>query len=134
MKTAVSEIVKAVVIAAAFASSAMAMVDGTPHDLTAVAGGEVCHYCHVPHGAMANTPLWGHKLSNAVYKIYQSTSLVAKVGQPTGSSKLCLSCHDGTIAIASTVTGGAGGMYISPGEKNLGTDLSDDHPISFTYS
>ena len=119
---------------AAFASSGKAMIDGTPHDLTAVAGGEVCHYCHTPHGAIANTPLWSHKLSNAVYKIYQSTSLVANVGQPTGSSKLCLSCHDGTVAIANMGAGGVGGTYISPGEKNLGTDLSDDHPISFVYT
>ena len=134
MRTAVSEIVKVVVILTAFASPVTALINGTPHDLSAVAGGEVCHYCHTPHGAIANTPLWSHKLSNAVYKIYQSTSLVAKVGQPTGSSKLCLSCHDGTVAIASTVTGGPGGVYISPGEKNLGTDLSDDHPISFVYT
>jgi len=114
-------------------SPVMALIEGSPHDLSAVAQGDTCSFCHTPHGAMANTPLWSHKLSNAVYKIYQSSSLVAKVGQPTGSSKLCLSCHDGTVAITSGITGG-GGIYISPGEKNLGTDLSDDHPISFVYS
>jgi predicted CXXCH cytochrome family protein len=33
-----------------------------------------------------------------------------------------------------TTKGGAGGIYITPGSANLGTDLSDDHPISFVYS
>jgi predicted CXXCH cytochrome family protein len=57
------------------------------------------------------------------------------VDQPTGSSKLCLSCHDGTIALEATIRGGGGGQtYIPPGATNLGTDLSDDHPVSFVYS
>ncbi len=109
-------------------------IEGTPHDLSAVAGGASCSFCHTPHGAMPGTPLWSHALSTAVYKIYESSSLKAKVGQPTGYSKLCLSCHDGTVALTETLTGGAGGAYIAAGSANLGTDLSDDHPISFVYS
>jgi len=109
-------------------------IQGTPHDLSPVAGGAACSFCHTPHGAMPGTPLWSHTLSTAVYKIYESSSLEAKVGQPTGSSKLCLSCHDGTVALTETITGGTGGAYISAGSANLGTDLSDDHPISFVYS
>ncbi|MCL5280213.1 MAG: hypothetical protein M1376_09940 [Planctomycetes bacterium] len=109
-------------------------IQGTPHDLSPVAGGGSCSFCHTPHGALPGTPLWSHKLSTAVYKIYESSSLKAKVGQPTGSSKLCLSCHDGTVALTETITGAAGGAYISAGGSNLGTDLSDDHPISFVYS
>lgn len=115
--------------------NAMAVVQGTPHDLSAIGGGNTCSFCHTPHGSLSGTPLWNHTLSTATYKIYQSSSLDAKVGQPTGSSKLCLSCHDGTIALTETVTGQVGGStYISPGAANLGTDLSDDHPISFVYS
>ncbi len=124
-----------VFVTLAACSAVFGVIENTPHDLTAVAGGNPCGYCHTPHGAMAGTPLWNHKLSNAVYKIYQSTSLEADVGQPTGSSKLCLSCHDGTVALTESITGaGAGGAYIPPGAANLGTDLSDDHPISFVYS
>ncbi len=115
--------------------AAVAQTEGSPHDLSAVAGGNVCSFCHTPHGALSGTPLWSHKLSSAVYRIYQSSSLEANVGQPTGSSKLCLSCHDGTVALSETVTSpSAGGAYIPPGAANLGTDLSDDHPISFVYS
>jgi predicted CXXCH cytochrome family protein len=113
----------------------LALTEGTPHDLSAVTGGNTCGFCHTPHGALTGTPLWSHKLSTAVYTIYQSSSLEARVGQPTGSSKLCLSCHDGTVALTETVSGGSkGGTYIAPGAANLGTDLSDDHPISFVYS
>ncbi len=112
-----------------------AQIEGTPHDLSAVAGGATCSFCHTPHGALAGTPLWSHKLSNAVYTIYQSSSLEAEVGQPTGSSKLCLSCHDGTVALAESLgSGPTSSTYIAPGTANLGTDLSDDHPISFVYS
>lgn len=110
-------------------------IQGTAHDLSAVGGANSCGFCHTPHRALTGTPLWNHKLSDAVYKIYQSTSLEASVGQPTGSSKLCLSCHDGTVALNATISGNyLGGATISPGAANLGTDLSDDHPVSFTYS
>jgi len=124
-----------VVGVAAWNVSVEASIEGSPHDLSAVTGGGTCSFCHTPHGALVGTPLWSHKLSTAVYRIYQSSSLEADVGQPTGSSKLCLSCHDGTVALTETITGGASGStYIAPGSANLGTDLSDDHPISFVYS
>lgn len=111
-------------------------VTGSAHDFSpGKDGSKACQYCHTPHRAMANTPLWNHKLSNAVYTIYSSSSLDAKVGQPTGSSKLCLSCHDGTIALESTLRNAGGGRTLMPpGKARLGTDLSDDHPISFVYS
>ena len=118
----------------AAAGSVSGGVEGTAHDLSATQGGDVCGFCHTPHGAIGGTPLWNHRLSNAYYQIYQSTSLQAKPGQPTGSSKLCLSCHDGTIALGDTVRGNYSGAKIPPGKTNLDTDLSDDHPIGFVYS
>lgn len=76
--------------------------------------------------------------------------MVATVGQPTGSSKLCLSCHDGTIAIGALLnlpgpllagTLNVTGPGITPqgtiaptSAAYMGTDLRDDHPISFDYS
>ena len=124
--------IKILIIIALLQSPVAATIRSTPHDLSAVYGGNVCNYCHTPHSTMSTTPSWNHKMSTAVYRIYQSSSLEAQVGQPTGSSKLCLSCHDGTVALNATISGGdAGGAFISPGAANLGTDLSDDHPISF---
>ncbi len=123
------------VIAVLLRSAVAASIIGTPHDLSPMGEEDACHYCHTPHGALAGTPLWNHELSTAVYQIYQSSSLDAEPGQPTGPSKLCLSCHDGTVALTQTISGGSGGgTYMPPGAANLGTDLSDDHPISFVYS
>lgn len=135
MKTRWTNLIMRFVIVAIGGATTLAQTEGSPHDLSAVAGGNACSFCHTPHGALSGTPLWSHKLSMAVYRIYQSSSLEANVGQPTGSSKLCLSCHDGTVALAETIkSNSAGGAYIAPGAANLGTDLSDDHPISFVYS
>lgn len=125
-----------------------ASIVNSPHNLSATGSGavhspseqELCIFCHAPHGAAQARALWNRQLSTAAYKVYTSSTLQAKPGQPTGSSKLCLSCHDGTIAVGSVLSRGepvmmAGGVTtIPPGSKgNLGTDLSDDHPISFIY-
>ena len=135
MKIRWIELIKLLIVITIGRSTAIAQIDGSPHDLTAVAGGTSCSFCHTPHGAITGTPLWSHQLSTAVYNIYQSSSLEANVGQPTGSSKLCLSCHDGTVALTESIRSSSfGGTYIAPGAANLGTDLSDDHPISFVYS
>lgn len=107
--------------------------------ITALDEDRVCIFCHTPHHATSVIPLWSRKSSNAIYDLYASTSLVAKPGQPTGGSRLCLSCHDGTIAIGMLegltqpipMTGGITTMPV--GASNLETDLSDDHPISFAY-
>jgi len=100
---------------------------------------QVCIFCHTPHNAAPVRPLWNRSLPLASYKTYTSNSLKALPGQPTGSSKLCLSCHDGTIALGNVLSRGeqiqmANGITtLPPGKSNLGTDLSDDHPISFKY-
>ncbi len=84
-------------------------------------------------------PLWNHTKSGATYTLYSSTTLNAVPGQPDGSSVLCLACHDGTVALGNIVNGPsisfAGGVTVMPsGTKNLSTDLSNDHPISFLYT
>ena len=53
-------------------------------------------------------------------------------GQPDGNSKLCLSCHDGTVALENYSGTTTGTHYISL-TNNVGTNLSNDHPISMTY-
>lgn len=97
--------------------------------------GELCRPCHVPHRAITdvpNSPLWSHTSSTALYEVYSSPTLNSTPGQPTGKSKLCLSCHDGTIALGDHVGGSAPGGYIKPNFKQ-GTVLTDNHPISFDY-
>lgn len=119
---------------------------GSKHDLSVAGGGqikaltesEVCIFCHTPHRA-GELPLWNHFLSSVTYTPYRSSTIRATVGQPSGASKLCLSCHDGTVALGMVYSRGTpiqmqGGITtLPPGHSNLGTDLSDDHPVSFTY-
>lgn len=120
----------------AVSGSLFAVISGSAHDF-ATAGwngtGEICIVCHTPHNAMStNGPLWNHTETSATFTLYSSPSLDATdLGQPAGVSKLCLSCHDGTVALDSF--GGATGSTFITGTDNLGTDLSNDHPISFTY-
>ncbi len=101
---------------------------------------EICIFCHAPHSGLPTSPLWNKKASGVTYVLYGSSTLQAIPGQPDGSSILCLSCHDGTIALGNinnrtTNLNFSGGITTMPtGSKNLSTDLSDDHPISFDYT
>lgn len=132
---------------------------GGPGGTRAQTESQVCVFCHTPHGATAvpGAPLWNRQLSGATYTTYTSSSLDAvrvagQLDQPAGSSRLCLSCHDGTLAIgqvnvrggqqnvsiAMTGTGAGGVMPAGDGlttgyTRNLGTDLTNDHPISLTF-
>ena len=110
---------------------------GSAHDFSQAGwntGGKVCVTCHVPHKSdttVADAPLWNHKLQTTSYALYTRPTLKATVGQPGGNSKLCLSCHDGTVAIDSF--GGATGTTMISAANNLGNSLKDDHPIGFTF-
>lgn len=132
-----------------------ALPDGASRTVQARSESQICAFCHTPHKAtkQGQAPIWNRKLSNATYSPYTSTSINAvDLGQPNTKSKLCLSCHDGTLAIGSVnvlnreedpqinMTGVAadGTMPDGLGERTgftrrLGTDLTNDHPISFTY-
>jgi predicted CXXCH cytochrome family protein len=110
-------------------------ISGSAHDFSGASWndtGEICAPCHTPHNAMGTTvPLWNHDTSEAIFTLYDSPSLDATVDQPGSASLACLSCHDGTVALDSF--GGNTGTIMISGEANLGTDLSDDHPVSFVY-
>ena len=38
------------------------------------------------------------------YITYESTTMTANISQPEGPTRLCLSCHDGTIAVGKVLT------------------------------
>jgi predicted CXXCH cytochrome family protein len=110
---------------------------GNPHNFSGATwntDGEICEPCHTPHNSIgpANTPLWNHGITTETFDTYSNTvSLDATMGQPNGSSKLCLSCHDGSVALDNF--SGAAGSTMLTGDALIGTDLKNDHPISFTY-
>ncbi len=111
-------------------------IDGTDHDFSASwSGGEICLPCHTPHFAdttVTDAPLWNHELTTQTFTLYTSTTLNAALAQPAGISKLCLSCHDGQTAM-DNFGGATGGTEIIGGAGDLDVDLTDDHPVSFTY-
>ncbi|MEW5943162.1 MAG: cytochrome c3 family protein [Pseudomonadota bacterium] len=159
--------------------AAQAGVVGSRHDLSNGMGsafphgapnvytnyGQVCVYCHTPHSANTDNNgklLWNRPFSTASYTLYSSPTSKLTPTQPTGassSSALCLSCHDGTIAVDSilrppkqsyTVSTTHRRMDVSlaadscgachneagiPGPEKafLGTDLSNDHPVNMIY-
>jgi len=110
-----------------------------PGEVRSVSETEVCKFCHIPHDAVVPQPLWGHALSSAEYRVPDVTSPSggkAPAPQPDGSSRLCLSCHDGTVALGDIGTGRpiamSGPQRLLPGRPGyIGTDLSGSHPISF---
>jgi predicted CXXCH cytochrome family protein len=111
-----------------------------PGSVKASEESQICIFCHTPHGASPVAPLWNRRDPGKSYIPYSSSTVQASPGQPTGASILCLSCHDGTIALGEVLSreapiSMAGGVVNMPqGRANLGTDLSDDHPISFHYT
>ncbi len=114
-------------------------IAGSAHDFSTEtwnSSGEICIVCHTPHNGdltVSDAPLWNHELTTTTFTLYSSPTLDATdLGQPAASSKLCLSCHDGTVALENFGGVTSGTNFIDPGHS-LGTDLSNDHPISFTY-
>ena len=120
------------------AHTSFAGITGSKHDFGTLgwAQNQICLPCHTPHnaivrdaqGALLGGPLWNHALSTATYTLYVDHDTGQNVtGKVDTNSMLCLSCHDGTVALDSF--GGATGSTMISGTANLGTDLSNDHPI-----
>ena len=91
-----------------------------------------CSYCHAPHSGL-NTGLWNQKLTTQAYTTYSSDTQTNKTTQPLlgSDSNQCLSCHDGTVAVGSTVAYGQvttfGSMYSS---DVFGSNMQPSHPFS----
>jgi len=118
-------------------------VSGTG-DIKALSETRICIFCHTPHNAAPQTPLWNKQLDAITYTLYDSSTIRAKPSQPTGPTRLCLSCHDGTLALGAILwpRDPATGLPLkiemtkeitSDRRSYLDIKLSDDHPVSFSY-
>lgn len=123
---------------------------------------EICVFCHTPHHSntdLANVPIWNRNNSTAAsYTAYGPTLGGSTVGAPGSTTLACLSCHDGVTTFDNLAnrpgkgTGAPSGMqfwknHFTVGisgiigstmadhniRKNLGTDLTNDHPVSIVY-
>lgn len=100
--------------------------------------GEVCVYCHTPHGANVNVaaPLWNRATPATSYTTYDKlgTNMTQTVYQPGGASLPCLSCHDGQQAVDAIINMPGSGRY-NPTPGNTPTDLSTRWPNgSFSHA
>ena len=132
--------------------------------------GYSCVYCHIPPEEAGSIPSdfggidgWNRYVpALSRYELFDSPTLNSKTGSPNPISMLCLSCHDGTMAVDMVVfkpatfdpsLDNAMHMRINPADdiescgkchngevahditvKMLGTDLRNDHPISMRYA
>jgi predicted CXXCH cytochrome family protein len=124
----------------------------------------VCIYCHTPHHSMLSSeattsgvnyyPLWNHDVTVATFGSYTNGltsgitntqhNLNAVQTGPGTVSILCLSCHDGSVAVAAYGNLGAGlnptrnssGTNVSGTQYQIGANgnLSNHHPIGFDYN
>lgn len=140
--------------------SAAAAVAGSKHDFTATGGypitgvTEQCKSCHIPHQPLINTPLWAHSLSTYTYNLYNTNAAytgpnsaaydASPVNLSTTKSGLCLSCHDGTVAVAGTtfiqttspnwVMWDAGAAVGGQGSVSPSNGMKGSHPIAVNYA
>lgn len=117
---------------------------------------QICVFCHTPHHSSGEGPLWNRRASSrSFFKHYSSSTLAiddaavsgaSEYGQPNGSSRLCLSCHDGVTALGAVFTtpmstspvdiqfinvkGGQSGANVTLGFETFSTH----HPVSFKYN
>lgn len=151
--------------------SQLSVIGNTKHNFAnqgyAWADGQICRPCHTPHHAITDdnisNRLWNHQLSTSDYTLDDGTTATYTAGLDSTLnfnqgmdrvSRLCLGCHDGTVALdafgldptdatgatryngTAGATGNAGFAAGSDGAAavmcNLGTDFRDDHPVGVT--
>ena len=86
-----------------------------------------CDGCHTPHNVeeLPGVPLWNGGETTTTFVTYSSDTFQGTAdGQPSGNSKLCLSCHDGSNSNYAWMNQ----------DHSFGVDeLARSHPISFVY-
>ena len=127
----------------------------------------ICVWCHAPHhtlkpaefaGEIDYLPLWNHEVTSLDFQPYTngaeepgdpshaSTSEML-ANQPGSVSKLCLSCHDGSVAVNEYgfVPGDLKSSGVRKGDEAVeiannsqyrigeGGNLTNHHPIGFVY-
>jgi predicted CXXCH cytochrome family protein len=135
---------------AALASTAMANIAGSKHDLHVGWNGltprgsaplAACTYCHAPHSA--NTvapytvaPLWNRKATAAIFdtKSTIAGTTPSLTQASAGHSLTCLTCHDGVSDVGATFA--SGDAYTTTGNKIPvgGTAASPGSNVGSTYN
>ena len=101
----------------------------TPTVVLALAHSDLfgCNGCHTPHNAemLPGVPLWNGSETTTTFVMYSSHTFQGTAdGQPSGDSKICLSCHDGA---------NPNYAWMNPDHSFGSDELANSHPISFVY-
>jgi hypothetical protein len=120
-------------------------INGSKHDMNTLAGAtqdelaRTCVFCHTPHNATLNMdgPLWNRNPISVGPAAYQwktpaNADLIIPDDPAVGPTRLCLSCHDGSIAADSHNSN----RHQTGTKKLSGTakiDTFTSHPIGFDY-
>ena len=140
----------AVLLSLGFAVSSFAAVVGSLHDMTRrgslqqTVDAQVCVYCHSPHvddiAVIADyNPLWNATVQTSTTFVpyganNRSFTFDGVVSDPlVGPSRLCMSCHDGSIALDSALPGSSGITIGANFQVGNGSSLASDHPVGFDY-
>ena len=120
---------------------------------------QVCIFCHTPHKAAQQGLIWNHNLSLANYSFgaagpfgapgaattHAGTPLPASTAAfGNGPTKLCMSCHDGSVALGALNNIGEGVTgTIGTTPPNLGGDphqiasatggMGGNHPVAIPF-
>lgn len=97
----------------------------------------VCVFCHTPHNAQSNAgPLWNRTAGNAptvaaeyIWASPANGILPINADPLVGPSRLCMVCHDGTVALDAHGGHMTEHAIIGDGVR----DLTNTHPIGFSY-
>ena len=123
------------VVAVAFlGATVVADIVGTAHDFSGLTwgGGEICKPCHAPHFAEPSVEfLWAHELSSLSYTLYdRSVTGPGGIDSLDQRSRMCLSCHDGSVALNDYYDSGGPPEFIDNAfQIGAAGNLTDDHPI-----
>jgi len=124
-------------------------ITGTSHDFSNKASTAVglCTFCHTPHRATQTRLLWNHKLTDNTFKWTDVTATTNGTPLPTftkawqGTSKNCLSCHDGSVAIGDILWFNKSGPQNLLNQKHdnddftvgLGGIMNGNHPVAHPF-
>ncbi len=152
---------KLMLIAALLPGFAFAQISSTKHNFNtntnAQSGdGQICRYCHIPHGARAQSFIFSHTATTQSYvwgattqHTRGGTTLQADLATNGSWSAGCLDCHDGSVALGSlyngvnlafsgagvnSTTGALADTNLNKITKAGGTNnLNGNHPVSVPY-
>jgi predicted CXXCH cytochrome family protein len=109
-------------------------VSVTRHNLSVTGTGQVraasetrvCFFCH---GSHLGTGTSNRPEPLTVLQGYRSTTMRSRSAAPSNGTRMCLSCHDGTVAVGNTLRGRVTMRQEARAQRGAALDLRRSHPV-----